>query len=390
MPELQGLEASVEPALQRPAKNNQLMTLVILIMILLGLMLFYWFLSKPPEAVTKKEAPGITHVFSIYGVDRKDLLSSPNAVHVTDNGDIYVADTGNDRVVVFNGRGRFKSEIKTRGKELKKGDLITPLGVTVDDKGRVYTVSFDSGLMVFNSKGKTLEQLPIQGTQVYTDGKLVYLTAPGSIYAFDGKMEIARHIGTQGRKLGQFETPQDVLVTEDGNLVVSDTQNMRLQIFNKEGEVVAYKGTPPRDMDDPERFFGLGTGITQDDLGRIYVADAFHHAIRVLDKEGEDLGEVGSQGDTDGLFSYPSDITYMGGNTFAVADKWNDRIQILRINVADAQIPGEEAKETARGIPLWAYGIGLLVLLALIALVVRRLLLRRRAKPSFDPPSGPQ
>ncbi len=388
MPELQGLTAPEESSLQRPAKNNQLTTLVILIMILLGLLLFYWFLNKPPEAVTQREAPGITHVFSIYGVSRKDLLSYPNAVHVTDNGDIYVADTGNDRVVIFNRRGRFKSEIKTRGKKLKAGDLITPLGVTVDSKGRIYTASFDSGLMVFNSKGKTLEQLPIQGTQVYTAGELVYLAAPGSIYAFDGKMEIARHIGSQGRKLGQFETPQDLLVTEEGNLVVSDSQNMRLQVFNKKGEVIAYQGEPPQDLDDSERFFGLGTGMTQDDLGRIYVADAFHHAIRVFDEDGDDLGEVGTQGDTDGLFNYPSDITYMGGNTFAVADKWNDRVQILRINVEEARAPGEEASEKAREIPLWAYGIGLLVLLVLIALVLRRLLLRR-AKSGFEPPSMP-
>ncbi len=388
MPELQGLTVPEGQTLERPAKDNQLVTLVILVLILLGLMLFYSFLNKPPEAVTQRETPGISHVFSIYGVDRQDLLSFPNAVHVTDNGDIYVADTGNDRIAIFNSRGRFKSEIKTRGKKLKAGDLITPLGVTVDSKGRVFTASFDSGLMVFNSNGKVVKQLPIQGTQVYTDGKLVYLTAPGSVYAFDEKLEIARHIGTRGRKLGQFETPQDLLVTEDGSLVVSDTQNMRLQIFNKKGDVVAYKGAPPLDMDAAERIFGLGTGMTQDDLGRIYVADAFHHAIRVFNEAGDDLGEIGGQGDTDGLFNYPSDITYMGGNTFAVADKWNDRVQVLRINVEDARVAGEEASEATRGIPIWAYGIGLLVLLALIALVLRRLL-SRRAKPTFEGPSVP-
>ena len=386
MPELQGLTVPEEPAPQRPEKNNQLTTLVILIMILLGLLLFYWFLNRPPEAVTRRKAPGITHVFSIYGIGRKDLLSHPNSVHVTDNGDFYVADTGNNRVAVFNSRGRFKFEIANKKGTLKPGNLITPLGVTVDNKGRIYTASFDSGLMVFDSQGKNIKQLPIQGTQLHTDGKLVYLAAPGSVYAFDEKMEIVRHIGSKGRKLGQFETPQDLLVTEEGNIVVSDSQNMRIQIFNKKGEVIAYKGEPPLALDDSDRLFGLGMGISQDDLGRIYVADGFHHAIRIFSEEGDDLGEVGSQGDTDGLFNYPSDITYMGGNTFAVADKWNDRIQILRINVEDARAPGEEAEEAR--IPIWAYVIGLLVLLALIALVIRRYL-SRRAKPSFEPPSLP-
>lgn len=385
MPELQEFAVPHTAVPHRPAKDNRLSTLVILILILLGLLLFYWFLNRPPEAVDKQPSAGINHVFSIYGIDRKDLLSFPNAVYIHDNGDIYVADTGKDRVVVFNSAGRFKSQIKRGDKKLGPKVLVTPLGVTVDSSGRVYTASFDSGVMVFSSSGKLLKQLSIQGTQLRTVGNLVYVTGTGSIYGINNKLEIVRHIGRQGRGLGQFETPQDMLVDKDGKYIVSDSQNMRIQVLDRKGDILAYKGTPPKDMDDAERLFGLGTGIAQDDQGRLYIADALNHVIRIFTQSGDDLGELGGQGDTDGLFNYPSDISYMGGNTFAIADKWNDRVQIVTLNVDDAKAPGG-SKKTKAPIPTWTYALGLLILLALIALVARRVLAAREQRRNTQPP----
>jgi len=381
MPELKG--HLPPPTTRQSEDNKQGATLLILILILLGLLLIYWILTRPPQIISAKPTRGITSVFSIYGINRKDLLKEPNAVYVRGNGDIYVADTGNDRVVVFDSQGRFKSEIVKKARKNSKvvspGDLVTPLGVAVDGRGRIYTTSLASGIMIFDQRGRAVRQLPIPSIQPYVKGNKVYVTTPSSIYVFNSRDDIVQHIGSKGRKPGQFETPNDLMVDKaSGNIIVSDSQNMRLQVFKAKGDPLFYKGTPPQGLNDAKRLFGLGTGITEDDAGRIYVADALAHSIRIFDKKGNDLGELGDKGTADGLFDTPTDIFFMGGNTFAIADKWNDRVQIVRLNPGEARRAGTEAKPGGQGLPKWAMFIGLLILLAIIALASRRYMARPR------------
>ncbi len=374
MPELQGV-AKKEKAKR---EDHPVRNLVIMVLILLGLLLVYWLLTRPLTIKGQPTSRGITNIFSIYGVSRNDLFKEPNAVYVHTDGDIYVADTGNHRIAIFNSSGQYKNKItlKKNKKEsaiFDRGDLITPLGVGVDSRGRIYTTSFDSGIIVFSPQGRKIRQLPIPSIQVIIEKKKVYVTGVGSIYGFNSKFEIVDHIGSKGRNLGQFESPNDLTIDGKGNMVVSDSQNMRLQIFDKKGELAAYKGEPPKNMNDNKgRLVGLGTGITQDDQGRIFVADALHNAIRIFDKEGNDLGEIGQKGRSDGLFDTPTDIFFMGGNTFAIADKWNDRIQIVQINAADAREAGTPAVSAASAIPRWAIVIGIIILLAIILLATRR------------------
>lgn len=384
MPELKEYLPMDMPVRPPAKKNKQLSTLILLTLILLGLLLVYWMLTRPPQVITAKATRGITNVISIYGASRKDLLREPNAVYVHGNGDIYVADTGNNRIVIFDSRGRHKSTVTVKknpkSAALEYGDLATPLGVTVDRRGRIFTTSLDSGIIMFSAGGKKLRQWPVRAIQAFAKGDRIYITTLGSVYAMNSKGDIVQHIGTKGRRLGQFESPQDLTVDKGGRIIVSDSQNMRVQLFNKKGDIVAYKGTPAKGMGDNDRLFGLGTGITHDDQGRIYIADAFHHAIRIFDQKGNDLGEIGDQGEADGLFNYPSDIFFMGGNTFAVADKWNDRIQIVRINPGEARPVGSDAKPAPRGLPRWSLVVGLLILLAIIGLVVRRQFGSRRPR----------
>ena len=81
-------------------------------------------------------------------------------------GELYVTDTLNSRVQVFNGQGEVQARrFGTRG--LYLGNLVRPKGVAVDAEGNVYVVeSYYDSLLVFSPRGEFL--LPIGGTGTST------------------------------------------------------------------------------------------------------------------------------------------------------------------------------------------------------------------------------
>jgi DNA-binding beta-propeller fold protein YncE len=61
------------------------------------------------------------------------LLRSPGGVAADGAGSVYVADSGNDRVVVFDAAGGFVRAFSGRGSGA--GELRSPIGVAVDGAG---------------------------------------------------------------------------------------------------------------------------------------------------------------------------------------------------------------------------------------------------------------
>src|SRR5262249_30036336 len=76
-------------------------------------------------------------------------------------GEIYVVDTGNERVQVFGLDGTFKRAFGGHGSE--PGKLLEPVGIALGKGGRVYVA--DSGnarISVFASNGTPLPQRPLE------------------------------------------------------------------------------------------------------------------------------------------------------------------------------------------------------------------------------------
>ena len=91
-----------------------------------------------------------------------DGLASPNGVFVTtpqsssEDGEIYVADTNNNRLVVFDYTGAYLRTIGAPVSDVFDSDSIyTPVSVVVDSSGRIYVVSRDTyeGIVALNADG---------------------------------------------------------------------------------------------------------------------------------------------------------------------------------------------------------------------------------------------
>lgn len=90
-------------------------------------------------------------------------LNSPSDLCVTDDGEIYVADTGNARIVVGNLEGEL---VKTIG----EGTLVTPMGVFVTDDKHVYVADRDAqAVFEFDADGTVLNTYTKPTSPLYGD-----------------------------------------------------------------------------------------------------------------------------------------------------------------------------------------------------------------------------
>ena len=74
-----------------------------------------------------------------------------------------------------------------------------------------------------------------------------------------------------------------------------------------------------RDTDDPKYSFYSLRSVAVDDAGRIYVADAGDHQVKVYDENGDHLMNLGREGQGPGEFSGPGWAT-IAGSLLVVAD----------------------------------------------------------------------
>ena len=94
-----------------------------------------------------------------------EFLNGPSDMYVTDDGEIYVADTGNGRIVVGNIEGE---KIKTIG----EGTLVTPKGVFVTEHNKhVYVADRDAeAVFEFDENGNVLNKYTKPSSPLYGEG----------------------------------------------------------------------------------------------------------------------------------------------------------------------------------------------------------------------------
>lgn len=220
-------------------------------------------------------------------------LSEPASVAVGPRGLVYIADSGNDRIVVGTPDGRVVRTF-TAGVD-GPGPLAGPRGVTVDDAGKRIYVS-DTG-----------------------NDRIVVFTAEGAPIAA---------WGASGTGPGDLRRPLDLTVA-GGLVYVADGGNDRVQVFTTEGEPVASLGVEPGALRIP-------ADVAVSDNGRAFITDSLQHRIAVYDADGTMVRQIGDRGSFPGMVTRPMGIDIQGGRLY-VADSENHRVQVFDGNAAAYQ-----------------------------------------------------
>lgn len=128
-------------------------------------------------------------------------LSFPNGVAVDGEGNVYVADSNNGRLLVFDAAGAVRAQV---GRGAGQGNLGLPRGVAVDGQGRVHVVDA-------TGQGVFVYKVPTSTSQ---------------------RLEFVGFVGGQGVSDGQFQFPNSVASDARGRLYVADTFNDRVQVWS--------------------------------------------------------------------------------------------------------------------------------------------------------------
>jgi len=141
----------------------------------------------------------------IIGLEGNEIgrFHSPTHIAVSRGGNIFVTDSLNFRIQVFNPEGGFMRSFGAPGNS--PGYFSRPKGVAVDSDGNIYVVDalFDN-VQVFDKEGRLLMSF-----------------------------------GNPGKELGEFWLPSGIFIDSKDLIYISDSYNNRVQIFQylKDGEL---------------------------------------------------------------------------------------------------------------------------------------------------------
>jgi len=323
------------------------------------------------------------------------LSGSTGGIAIDEQGCVYVADVANNRIQKFTNTGQFVTQWGRQGGS--PGEFSWPSGVAVGKDSNIYVVDSENyRVQVFTPEGTFVRVWGQRGSgngqfgisEGWGGPKGIAVSGNGFVYVTDTPADQIEVFDTSGAfvmawgsraraRPGEFLWPQDVVVTSESALLVSDAGNRRIQRLTFDGQFkdVLYEGSPVGymtglDVDTSGNIYvfdfnerrviklsatgtlltrwgeGVSPGDEEDapdgmfnarcygplDLavghqGQVYVADTCDGRIQVFDSEGRFLTKWGSEGSGEGQLSYPVGIAVdMDGNVLVV-DTGNHRVQ---------------------------------------------------------------
>ncbi len=214
----------------------------------------------------------------VYGIDEDEhqLLKNPHGICANSRGDVYVADTGNHRIIrLFNPGSKLEYVTEIGGRGIGEGQFISPEQVALDNSGNIYvTDTGNNRVQVFDKNNK------------FKFSFLFFLNLwrPTGIAVTDS---IQSH---QGRV--------------DNFIIVVDSNDQRINKFSLSGML--------------EKSFSMASvGYTAatleypclDYYNQLLVTDSENHCIHKFDHELNFITTFGSKGDGDHQFLVPKGLT---------------------------------------------------------------------------------
>jgi uncharacterized protein (TIGR03663 family) len=213
------------------------------------------------EAIAQSAPGGIT----VLGKTSSggSVLVDPKGVALAPDGLLYVIDSGASKVYGFSPDGTIAVQFGKKGSG--DGEFNEPWGIAVAPSGEIYVAdTWNHRVEKFDKNGRFLAKW---GGFADTKGQL-------------------------NEQQGSFWGPRDIAVGPNGNVLVTDTGNKRVEVFDSQGKFLSLfggDGTAPGNMREP-------VGVAVDAAGNIYVADTWNRRIQKFDSQQRPIAQFAVSG----------------------------------------------------------------------------------------------
>jgi len=328
------------------------------------------------KATTGGTGTGCTiNITAIVSPSVDGLFGTLNGIVIDFSGNIYVADTNNNRIQVFDNSGTFLRKFGSYG--TGDGQFSKPYGIVLDPLGNIYvgdmSYNTNSRIQIFNNAGNLLFKIDSYGTAdgQFNGPKSVTLDSSGNIYVADSgnnRVQVFNKAGTFLRKFGGRPistinpaptaggtgysvgdvltvtsgvsgTATVTVTTVSGGVVtgLSLTTNGNGSVYTTGTGKITTGGTGTGCTinitaivsSSADGQFSVPEGIALDTSGNIYVADNLNSRIQIFNSAGTFLRKFGSLGTADGQFNGPKSVTLDSSGNIYVTDRGNNRIEVF-------------------------------------------------------------
>lgn len=290
-------------------------------------------------------------------------FSKPLGVAVdTVGGLIIIADTGNNRIRIFDSggypivshphrvdgpRGRTKGEPKALAVD-REGTLyvLDALAQYVDvmdllgnylhqihpidiAPGSARETRIEETHTASEASPEDMDLTPVALTLDTQDRLVLAVGGMNSqIWGLDENWDVRWVLDGSERGATPFGSITDLFVDGEGRIYVTDgTREPAVRVFSKEREELLSFGS--REVGGENFSFPASVVATVD--GRIWVLDAIRQAVKVFDRDGNYLGLVGGKGQRDGEFLFPSRLATNGLDRLYVLERVGARLTTFQI-----------------------------------------------------------
>lgn len=271
-------------------------------------------------------------------------FNDPTGIAIA-HDEVFVADSRNGRIQVFDLNGKFNREFGRPGDG--PGELGRPMNLTISGNELYVPEYFNDRIQVFGLDGspKRIIGKPGIGPGQFSAPGGVAVTASGNVLVADfynHRVQLLKPDGTfirqwgetgqTGHATGRFYYPTDVALGRNGDIYMADGYGNRIQVFSPKGTFLRKWGGPfARGIFGPfNGWFKTATSITIDTQGNVLVADFYNNRIQKFAADGRFLTSFGEKGVSAGQFDHAIAVAVANDGTVFAADFGNNRIEKWR------------------------------------------------------------
>lgn len=270
-------------------------------------------------------SPGVSAIRFAFALESfyGDKFKSPAAVYIDKkNKELYVADSGNSEVFIFDTRGTPIFRIGP-----SKG-VVRPFSIAIKD-GRIYLSEEGKNYIdILSYRGEPIKEMkprdvPFLPGRVSIDdeGKAYVINkAATNCMVFDKDGEFAGYLGAR------FEALTDIAVSKDRIYLLTPHSRHAVQVYDMDGGYI--RGFEA--LEGMGGTLGLPIAARVDKYGLLWVLDAMSGII-VFDEYGKTVARLGEHGYGKGQLFFPVDIAIDDEDMLYIAEKEARRISVFKV-----------------------------------------------------------